>query len=280
MPIAVHAVDASGNVGVDSAEITFVNDLAIPPVPVFTEPRDDTTIVEGARHRISINGTDDLGVFKAIFLVNNIVAAEDAVPPFQYVYSAPLITANEFVTIGARVVDYADHVSNLAQITVEIVNDEPPSITLNAPMQDEIFVGGTDLQIDVDVVDDVAVRNVDILIDGVLITSEESNAINLNFPLAEVGVPQTREIRIQATDSTDQFTELIRIFQVVRNDPPVITSVEPLDATDHVRGNQIVLQAEVTDDIGVSRVEFIVAGEGRAVLQEPVMNNSNGVGYS
>ncbi|GAB6141632.1 hypothetical protein JCM14076_23610 [Methylosoma difficile] len=121
---SVRAVDIAGNPTVsDMAFLTTMNDLTS-PIIAFDQP---PTPLEGAtvsgQQAVAATATDDIGVVKVDFLVNDVVVASDSVAPYAITWNS-LLNADGAATLTAKAYDAAGNSTLTDVINLTISNHQ------------------------------------------------------------------------------------------------------------------------------------------------------------
>ncbi len=131
---SVSAFDIAGNQTVsDIRQLTAQNDLS-PPVITFNQP---PTPIEAAtvsgQQSISATATDDVGVVKVDFLVNNVVVASDNVAPYAFTWNS-LLNADGAASLSAAAYDAVGNSTVTTAINV-VVNNFPSNLLSNPSLE-------------------------------------------------------------------------------------------------------------------------------------------------
>ena len=163
-------VDSAGNRTESSpVSVGVVADTTVPTVTVIT-PASAASYTEGTSIVVEASSSDNIGLDRIEFSINGAeVFATDSIAPFSATYTVPSNFADAGPAPLTLVVTAFDHVGNPASddVTVTIVPDEPPTVSLTAPAPGSEIGGGTAVALTADASDDLGVVQVEFLIDGV-----------------------------------------------------------------------------------------------------------------
>jgi len=131
--ITAKAYDAEGNVGQSAAAQVTVNnvvaDVAAPAVSV-TAPATGATV--SGTVSVAASASDNIGVSKVEFYVNNVLAATDTASPYTYSWNTSLVSNGSY-SVMARAYDAAGNIGQSASVTATVNNGvTPPAGTITA----------------------------------------------------------------------------------------------------------------------------------------------------
>lgn len=136
-----------------------------PPSIIISNLTNGTTV--SGLITITATASDDVGISKVEFYIDNQLKATDTQPPYTYIWYTTS-TANGFHTV--KVVAYDTLLQTAtAQVDVYVNNvsgDQPPQITITNPTNNQT-VSGT-VNVTVSVYDDIGIQKVEYYIDDVL----------------------------------------------------------------------------------------------------------------
>ncbi len=254
----------NGSVGITSLFIakykdpaeTVIDTAGVPPVVTISAPQTGQSITEGAVVPISITATDDVKVSLVQLIVNGVVVIRDVVPPYNVTYTIPLDLTT--ATIEARAFDVGGNSATSPPVTLNVLPDPPPSISIFSPVEGAQLTAQRVAQFLVFANDNVAVDHVEFKANG--------NALPNDFTTpyeASYSVPAgTTSVFLEATavDNLGQRTSVTRTFSVGPQPPPSISILSPPAGSLLIEGQVYDLLAQASDDTGVSRVVFTVGG--------------------
>lgn len=130
----------SNTINVDKAEVytgSSSSDTTKPTVSL-TSPSSATTVSTGASVSLAATATDNVGVTKVDFLVNNAVVSSDTTSPYTASWSST--TAGTY-TVAARAYDAAGNYTTSSSQTVTVQNSTTTNPTLSATINDRVLSG-------------------------------------------------------------------------------------------------------------------------------------------
>lgn len=128
-------------------------------------------------------------------------------------------------------------------------------VTINlSPLNGNKVCGNTTISVEAPVSEEVTISNIELYINGSLATTSTSASFDYEWDASSIGAGASALIRAVATFSNAETAEYE--VTVVRDCPPSIAITEPLDNSTVSVATEI--KTEVTDDIGVNKVEFFI----------------------
>jgi len=254
-PHTVTAVarDAAGHETSTSVVVDVVNDQAPPTLALVSPPEGH---VSGTVPLVA-TASDDVGVVSVEFLADGtIVGPTVTAAPYEWLWNSATV-ANGSHTIWALARDAAGH-ETLASISVTVANDSgPPTVMLTNPVGAPTVTGTMLLAATAS--DDIGVVSVQFLVDGVLSGLPASNSpYEASWNTAGVS-NGLHTVSAVARDAAGHATTASAVVTVAND-----TAAPTLVLTNPVNGSMVsstvTLSAAVTDDVGVTSVEFLVDG--------------------
>src|SRR3989339_149112 len=239
-----------------SVTINNVAPVDNPPTVSITSPANNATI--SGTITITATATDDNGVNKVNFYIDNIIKSTDTASPYTYNRDTTGY-ANGTHTIKAEATDTNNQKTN-TQITVTVNNvaaDIPPTAAITAPANNATISGS--IAITATATDDNGVNKVNFYIDNILKSTDTTSPYT--YSLDTTGyINGVHTIKVVATDTITQTTNA-QISVTVNNvapvdNPPTVAISAP--ANNATISGTITITATASDDNGVSRVNFYI----------------------
>lgn len=150
-----------------------------PPVVSITSPANGA-ILSGSVS-LSANASDNIGLYKVDFLLNNNLISHDYESPYQITWNTTTV-ANGTYTLKAKAYDSSDN-SAISSISISINNSyssdtTAPQVLISAPSANPYEWLSGDLPISSSATDNVAVTKIEFYINGSLVASENKSSIN------------------------------------------------------------------------------------------------------
>ena len=130
----VQALDAHG-LSSQSQEVRVLVREDQPPGVAVTNPTAGARLVSGQIIELRADATDDVGVTRVDFYVDDRLVGSDRSAPFSYNYlSVQGVVTEQVLRIAASAVDASGHETRSAQVSVTLGRDEqPPVVNIAAP---------------------------------------------------------------------------------------------------------------------------------------------------
>jgi hypothetical protein len=216
LTLGAQAVDGAGNVGVASEVIINIIPDSSPPTVSITAPAPGTSFDAGETIPIRVTATDDIAVAAVEFRVDNQLVFTDSSAPYQFNFTAP--NAVTTLTLGAQAVDLAGNVGVASEVTIDIVPDTPPTVSITAPAPGTSFVAGETIPIRVTATDDIAVAAVEFRVDNQPVFTDTSVPYQFNFTAP--GDVSTLTLGAQAVDVAGNIGVAPEVVvDIIANDP-------------------------------------------------------------
>ncbi|MEQ9407061.1 MAG: Ig-like domain-containing protein [Fuerstiella sp.] len=168
-----------------------------PPVVEIVSPDNGASFIEGTAVPIRIDASDDVSVQSVDLLdARGIELESDTSAPFEFQYTPPSDTSSFVIRVTAR--DAAGNSADADPITVELVPDEPPTVTISTPPDGQGVIAGDTVRVGVEAEDDVGIQRVEFLVDDVVNHVLSLEPFVVDIPIAD---PGEKEIRVVAFDS-------------------------------------------------------------------------------
>lgn len=204
-------------------------DLA-PPAPRFLSPMDGAIVSGQVSLRMQVD--DDVGAVLLVVFANGVELSRIALEPSPSRTEEVVLDTNSLadgsVSLRIEATDLKARTAS-AQITVQVDNNTPPTVQINNPIADGYYGGF--LTATASVADGSGLANVNVLLDGLLLTSLTAPPWSLRVETASLADGR-HSIEFEATDTqgtrtTDQLTS----FWVDNTGPYVAFSAPMAGAT-------------------------------------------------
>lgn len=262
--LRVQVYDLEGNGANSVVWVQVSNDV---PSVWITNPTDNAIVKADADGTTFSVRTEDSGDIQQVnFYVDdgNTFSTTVQNPDTDYVaitWPTAGLAQGSSHTLTADVIDDTGKTAAAAPITVTIKDELPPTNVAIIWPADDSTVSGVVL-VQATATDNVAVDRVTLLIDGVEQPDIVDHTAPYELSFATIGRPEGEDynLKARAYDTSERQTtsDLVRV--IVRNDitPPDVDITFPLDGLSYSRSGPLVITADATDLIGVTRVEFFV----------------------
>lgn len=243
--VAVTVTDRAGNTDSDSSQFTID---ALPTVS-FTSPANMSTVQGDVQ--LTVNAADDIGIARVEFFANGTSLGADTSAPYTRTWNTLAAPNGAYTLLAVATDTRGQTASAMVMVTV---GDMPPIVAITSPAANANVAGI--VTISANASDDVAVTQVQFLVDGSVIGTDTGAPYSATWDTG-TSAAGAHTVEAIATDSRGQTTSTTVMVNV--NDlPPVVTITAPA-ANASVSGT-VNITANATDDIGITAVAISVDG--------------------
>src|SRR3989339_2146970 len=258
--IKLIATDTNSQTATTQITITIDNIVIDnPPQVTITSPTNNSVI--SGIITINATATDDNGIGKVCFYMNNVLKSTDTTSPYAYNLDTTQYTNGTHI-IKAIATDTIAQTA-IVQITVTIDNavpppvDNPPQVALvvpnnNSVVSEVVAIEGT-------ATDDNGITKVCFYIDNVIKSTDTTTPYTYNLDTTQY-TNGTHIIKIVATDTANQTAttqRTITVNNIVVDNPPTINITAP--ANNSVVSEVVAIEGTATDaEGGISKVCFYI----------------------
>ena len=148
--------------------------------------------------------------------------------------------------------------SSDATVTVDIVDNIPPSLLITSPVAGQDVAIGSTVPFTANASDNIGIASVEFIVDGTSIFTDTVAPYETSFVVqtAIVALP----IEAIATDVNGNQTSQSFTVDPVDLTPPDVTITSPLNGDIVSMGSTVSFNAHVVDNVGVTRADFYVDG--------------------
>ena len=240
LTLRAEAIDRAGNRTPLDRDVRIVPD-APPTISRISGPQDGDAVVEGTDVQFNVRATDDVGVTVEL-LVNGVSVQTRNQAPFVFTYTAPrLIDGVDALAVVLRARDTQGQTADLA-LNLAVQADQPPDVTITAPVPGTSAVEGRFVRVTANAVDDLGVRRVSFRVDGILQAERAVPPYAADVQISAGVAGEGVRIEVVAYDTADQpgTAEVIVLREddlvapsgsITGPDAGAIISVGPSDVT-------------------------------------------------
>jgi hypothetical protein len=169
-----------------------------PPVITLTAP---TSVIEGTTVTFSANASDPDGSIALVeFFVNNVSIGTDNTSPYSIDYTPVAGTGQ---SIKAEATDNLNATTTSNIITMNVVANTPPSVSITSPLQGDAVIAPADIEIQATATDiDGTIVQVEFFVNGISIGTDTSAPYLINW----TSIAGSAVITSVATDSNGANT--------------------------------------------------------------------------
>ena len=217
---------------------------------------------------IIVEASDNDSIQYVAYYVNNVIQGYVQEPPYSYPWNTYLVQDDLYYSIYVVVRDMSNNVTTVAPVSVIVDNNEeedviPPMGSIISPPSG-ITVSG-DVEIIVSAVDNIAMGEVEIFINGDLIITDDEQPYEYTWDTTLEDEDAEHIISVVLIDLAGNETSLNPITVVVDNDPPgdetppIILIIEPA-AGQNISGT-VSIEISATDENGIGHIDFFIDGD-------------------
>ncbi|MCY1078279.1 Ig-like domain-containing protein [Archangium lansingense] len=249
--LTARARDLAGNVTTSQpVTVTAANDLTV-PVVALTSPAPGSRL--SRMLELTADASDPEGVTRVDFYAYDRLIGSDSSAPYT-------CSCDSYYTgmypLTARAYDAAGNEGSSAPVTVTVVQElVPPSVALTAPVGGARLVGTVTLS--ANATDASGVNKVEFLLDGVLLATDTSSPYSYSWN-TQTAANGGHLLSARARDIHGNIATSTEVSVTVDNAAPAVAITSPAGGATVSGG--VSLQADATDNEGVTRVEFFVDG--------------------
>ncbi len=250
------AGDYSGTISVSSGDATNSPqeiDVTLtipdwPPSVSITSPSSGN--IEKEIVSIEAEASDDYGVNKVEFYVDNDLQKTDTSPPYDYDWDPRPLSSGDY-TLKARAYDTSNQTNEDSIILT--ITDRSPTVSITSPPEGEIKTKV--VTIEATASDDYGVNKVEFYIGNALQKTDTSPPYNFEWNTGPFSWGDYT-IKAKVYDTINQTDEDSITLTIPEDKPPSVTISSPPDGVTVIK--TVTINANASDDNGVKKVEFYV----------------------
>lgn len=263
------AVDFSGNI--QSAQFTssFKTIDTIPPPLNLIPPASGTTVKEGTQVTVTadVGGAKDIA--KVYFFINGELKFTDTYSPYVFIFNAPYISeiGSSSFLVEALAQDYAGNLSERKFVQFALLQDIPPTITLEGPSNSTVYPRQI-VTCKVSASDDIGLRKIVFSARGGNLNYQDIKNINqtnyasnytFNIP-SDIFPGALITVSAEAVDTRGFTISAQSIVLQVPEDtsPPQTQITSPSNGAQFRYKDLIDITASAQDDVGIKEVRFYI----------------------
>ena len=242
----------------------FGGESGTPPSVVLTAPLAGTRPEARKPFTLRADAQDESRVASVKFLVDGRLLCTDFAAPYVCVIVVPV---GPTFRVRAVATDEGGN-EGFAESVVEVTPNLAPVVSLLSPFAGQTATEATMFPIAASASDDREVLKVEIYVDGALQHTDLAVPYRFDYEIP-LGVSQIAVTAVAYDDVGASEPAGPVVVQVLRDAPPVVVILQPMDGTPVVAGGLIVVDVGATDERGISAVRLEVNGQLRAESTEP-----------
>jgi hypothetical protein len=289
--ITAKAFDGAGNWTVSSGTSVIVlpNRDSTPPTIVMLNPVPNAGQLQSGTVEVSVDATDNKELDQVEFYIDgalvSTVNAKITNSPYTYLWNTTSYESNTQHTLFVKAYDVTGNSASVGPISYTIVSNDitPPTIVLLNPISGtgQVLSGIVNVRIDAE--DNQELERVEFYVDGGLVLTVDASTTSSPFTYlwntTTYGNNTQHTLFFKAYDVAGNSTSTTPIsFTIVSTDiePPTIVLLYPVPSQTSILTGTVTVSLDVTDNVGVSRVEFYIDGgingDPNHVLTNPPWN--------
>jgi hypothetical protein len=231
------------------------------PVTSITSPTNGSS-VKGTI-TVTATATDNVAVTKVELYKNGVLYGTDTTSPYSFSWNT-LNDPNGQVTLNTQAYDQAGNSGTSTNVVVNVNNPDitPPSTSIISPLNGAVVSNIVTIQAQAS--DNIRVTRVEIYIDSLLKSTLTSSPYVTSWDTTKE-VNGTHTIFSKAYDAAGN-TGTSSIITVTTNNSsgggdtqlPIVTITSPANGTSILKNSTITIYATASDNIGVTKVEFLI----------------------
>lgn len=185
------------------------------PTVTLEAPLDGARVTQGARFLLAARASDDVAISAVRFYRDGVLAGTDTNAPYRLELVAP--AGSPQLTLRAEAVDNTGQSTQSNAVTVQVDPNQPPTVSLLAPLAGSEVVEGSRISLAAGATDDVQVASVAFFIDGIQVAVDSADPYEYTYavPLGAA----TRVLQVVATDSSGLSASSLPVEITVVPDP-------------------------------------------------------------
>ena len=232
-----------------------------PPTVAITGPVPGATVSGSVA--ITASASDDVGVARVDFYRDGgVTLGSSASAPYTVTWDTGAMSPGSH-SLYAKAVDAAGNIGTSAVEVVTVASSDttPPTVVMTSPAPGTTVSGS--VAITASASDDVGVARVDFYRDGgVMLGSSTSAPYTVTWDTRAIS-PGSHSLYAKAVDiAGNATTSAAEAIMVPPSDttPPTVTITSPANGATVSRKSTVTLAATASDNVGVTRVDFLVNG--------------------
>ncbi len=218
---------ASDNFGqtATSEPVTVTVEPNESPAVAILQPQTGDRAIAGGTVPVLVGATDDIRVAQVRLLVDGEEVGVDVGEPFELTFQVDPGAVE--VRLAAVAIDSSGHTSTSGEVVLEVDPDQPPAVTILQPENGDQVVAGDFVSVSVNATDDIAIAEVQLLVDGNVVNIDLDEPFELGFQV-DSGITEVRLTAV-AIDSGGHSTTSEEVVLAVEAAPSTTAVGRVLD---------------------------------------------------
>lgn len=207
--------------------VTVAVPVDAPPTVALTAPTSGQSFLEGSGITLAATATDDLGIHRVQFLVDEVLVATDLTSPYAVSYFLPQVTEDTAMSVVAVAVDTGGNSSRSAPAVITVRSDTtPPTVAIQSPAAGAVFLEGDVIAIQVTAFDNAGVSRVEFGAGGTVLGSDTTAPYQWSYRVPDdyaEGGRRSLALTATAYDPSGLSATVERVVNIDPYDQPSIT---------------------------------------------------------
>ncbi|NJL74422.1 MAG: hypothetical protein HC892_04645 [Saprospiraceae bacterium] len=258
------ATNNTSETGMSTISFT-VTDNAL-PVVTFINPTNNASFKEGKDLTVEVIASDADGFVASVALTlnNQPIATLTSLPFIWNAANYPLLqdlTPGTYTLKAVAIDDFGEQ--GTTTITVNILDNVPPTVTFTTPLNGDRFKEKKNLDVVVAASDsDGSVANVELFFNNTSLGKDSAAPFRWNAvdnPALQNLIPGIYTLKAVATDDTNEKRETIITITIFDNALPTVSFIVPLNGASVIEQSDINVQVNAADTDGnIARAELFL----------------------
>ncbi len=247
------AFDRSNNISTSTMVMVTMADISLPTVSI-TSPANNASV--SGTVSIAASAADDAGVSKVEFYVDNVLHQTVNQTPFTATWNTASSTIGQHLLV-AKAYDTSNNTATSSVITVTVADNIAPTVSVTAPANNAVVNGP--VTITANASDNIGVARVEFYVDGTLIQTDTAAPFTATWNSSSTPAMSSHSIVAKAKDAIGNFASSTPVVVTIGDlIPPTISLLTPANGSQVARNTTINITATSSDNVGVTKVEFLV----------------------
>jgi M6 family metalloprotease-like protein len=252
--IVAQAFDGGNNSASSSPVIVAISDVVVPTVTI-TSPANNARV--NGLVPITASASDNIGISKVEFYADGTLFQTITAQPYIATWNASSTTFGNHMFF-AKAYDTSNNSATSSTITLDAADTIKPIAKITAPL-DKAKVKGI-IPLTVNATDNDQVAKVDIYVDNELYYTATSGPYTTTWNASQFPIGSSHIFAAWATDRYGNLGGDALSVTIADSIPPTVAITSPANNSLFTRSTVLTLTATSSDNIGVTKVEFLANG--------------------
>lgn len=151
----------------------------IPPTVSIVSPISGSTVTEASTLNVTVSAADDVAVASVSLFQNGQLAETKTAAPYQFSFLVPVGLTS--ITLSASATDFGGNLASSSSVTLNVVPYPLPTVQIISPASGAVVREGATIPVVVQAAGTVAIKQVDLAVNGQPIASDASGPYQFLF---------------------------------------------------------------------------------------------------